>query len=91
MKSIGRIVIRLGIAIVTSVLICSPLPAMTTIDFQVVDLRGVPRFRDPVYLAIRTRNEWISFTTLRGERPATTTNCSRSDFDPHSTTAGVRD
>jgi PrcB C-terminal len=69
MKSIGRIVIRLGIAVVTSVLICSPLSAMTTIDFQVVDLRGVPRFRDPVYLAIRTRDEWISFTKLRGEDP----------------------
>ena len=42
---------------------------MTTIDFQVVDLRGVPRFRDPVYLAIRTRDDWMSFAKLRGEDP----------------------
>jgi len=69
MKNIGRIIIRLGIAVVTSALLCSSLSAMTTIDFQVVDLRGVPRFRDPVYLAMRTRDDWMSFAKLRGEDP----------------------
>jgi hypothetical protein len=69
MKNSGRIVIRLGTAVVTSAFLFSSLSAMTTIDFQVVDLRGVPQFREPVYLAIRTRDEWISFTKLRGEGP----------------------
>jgi hypothetical protein len=69
MKNIGRTVIRLGIAVVSGAFLCSSLSAMTTVDYQVVDLRGVPRFRDPVYLAIRTGDEWISFTKLRGEDP----------------------
>jgi hypothetical protein len=42
---------------------------MPTVDFQVVSLRGVPQFRDSVYLAIRTRAEWLTFTKLHGEEP----------------------
>jgi hypothetical protein len=69
MKNISRIVIRLGSAVVTSAFLCSSLSAMTTIDFQVVELFGVPQFDHPVYVAIRTREEWLSFTKLRGDWP----------------------
>jgi hypothetical protein len=74
MKNVGRIVIRLAIAIATSGCFCSSLYAMQTIDFQSVGLRGVPQFRDPVYAAIRTRAEWLTFTNLRGEEPPPTPN-----------------
>jgi hypothetical protein len=72
MKNIGRIVIRLGVAVVASGSLCSSLAAMPTVDFQVVSLRGVPQFREPVYLAIRTRAEWLTFTKMHGEEPPQT-------------------
>jgi hypothetical protein len=67
MKNIRRIVIQLGSAVVVSAFLSSSLSAMTPFDFQIVELAGVPLLSEPVYLAIRTREEWLAFTKLRSD------------------------
>ena len=43
--------------------------AFTPFDYQVVELSGVPYFDKPIHVAIRTREEWLSFTKRRGDWP----------------------
>jgi len=46
-----------------------PTSAFTPFDYQVVDLSGVPYFDKPIHVAIRTHEEWLSFTKLPGAWP----------------------
>jgi hypothetical protein len=43
--------------------------AFTPFDYQVVELSGVPYFNKPIHVAIRNREEWLSFTKLPGDWP----------------------
>jgi hypothetical protein len=43
--------------------------AFTPFDYQVVELSGVPYFDKPIHLVVRTPEEWISFSRLRGDWP----------------------
>ena len=47
-----------------------PASAFIPFDYQVVELSSVPYFDKPILLAIRTREEWLSFTKLPGDWPA---------------------
>src|SRR5580693_7711959 len=69
MKNFRRIVVRLAIWVFASGCLCSSLYATQTIDFQSIRLRGVPQFGEPVYAAIRTREEWLKFTEPRDLPP----------------------
>lgn len=62
-KNIARI------AIAASTLLSFSASAVTPFNYQVVELPGVPYFDKPVHVAIRTREEWLSFTKLRGDWP----------------------
>jgi hypothetical protein len=42
---------------------------VTLFDCQIVDLSGVLYFNKPIHVAIRTHDEWMSFTKLRGDWP----------------------
>jgi hypothetical protein len=55
--------------IVVGTFLAVPASAVTPFDYQVVELSGVPYFDKPVHLAIRTREEWLSFTKRRGDWP----------------------
>jgi hypothetical protein len=54
MKNVPRIVIQLGSAVVASALLCSSLSAMTSFDFQVVELAGVPLLSATVVSSLRS-------------------------------------
>jgi hypothetical protein len=58
-----------ALAVVAGILISISVSALTPFDYQVVELFGVPYFDKPVHVAIRTHDEWMSFTKLRGDWP----------------------
>jgi hypothetical protein len=60
---------RTTLAVVAGILISFSVSALTPFDYQVVELPGVPYFNKPIHVAIRTREEWLSFTERRGDWP----------------------
>ena len=60
---------RTALTVVAGILISFSVSALTPFDYQVVELSGVPYFNKPIHVAIRTREEWLSFTKRRGDWP----------------------
>jgi hypothetical protein len=63
-----KITVRIALIVVGTFLVV-PASAFTPFDYQVVELSGVPYFDKPIHVAIRTRDEWLSFTKLPGDWP----------------------
>lgn len=57
------------ITFIAGAFLCFSASAWTPYNYQVVELTGVPYFDKPVHVAIRTREEWLSFTKRRGDWP----------------------
>ena len=54
------------ITLLASAFLSFSASAWTPYNYQVVELSGVPYFDKPIHVAIRTREEWLSFTKLPG-------------------------
>ena len=57
------------ITLLASAFLSFSASAWTPYNYQVVELSGVPYFDKPIHVAIRTREEWLSFTKLPGHWP----------------------
>jgi hypothetical protein len=64
MKNTERIAL-----IVAGTFLSFAVSATPPFDHQVVELSGVPYFDRPIRVAIRPREEWLSFTKRRGDWP----------------------
>jgi PrcB C-terminal len=69
MKSDTYMRTLIWITLLASAFLSFSASAWTPYNYQVVELSGVPYFDQPIHLAIRTREEWLSFTKRRSDWP----------------------